>query len=150
MNGASPSRAGLWEIKPAGGEALANFLLSLEDTGLVRRIAHYLQEQGCRTALVERRHADREYFQEYLYFYSTAFRQYPPTTDRIHFFAADPDRVESLLAQPPARSVARALRYLGSVVFRPTFNRRVCTTLLRPPAKVAGRRVSAHCVTHFP
>src|SRR5689334_6270497 len=79
-------------------------------------IAHAWAQLKARTAIVETNYIDRDFRSEYSSFYSAMFRQLPPVTHRIHFFA---EPVPASFRDESQPASLAGLTYLGYVVVRP-------------------------------
>ena len=96
-----------------------------------RFLARYLQEIGARTIVVEHDYVDREYFTDYVTYYSKCFHDYPRQCKRLHFFSKDFNAklFTAWLGDPGSLELQGG--YLGFVVARPL------------PTAVIGRTVVA-------
>jgi len=87
------------------------------------KILDIIECEGGNVVVIEEQFYDKEYYDEYINFYSSLFRGYPPHTTRIHFFREEKDDETGNEQE----------FYLGNCVLRPTEALRICEALIFPP-----------------
>src|SRR5882672_3448121 len=93
----------------------------------VRYIQLYLEQLGCKSAVLETHYIDRDFIHDVAVFYSRSLRSYPNYCRRIHFFAEelDPEKWRRLVCgsvDPAEHTRATSTlqeSYLGYSVVRP-------------------------------
>lgn len=113
-----------------GVKSLRRFLYGAGDIDVpFKHIIEHVKSLGAASAVVEPNYVDRDFIDEYSYFYSKTFKRYENKCIRVHFFSAEVD--ESAVAERRLDNAA----YLGFFVLRPTDFLRVGRTILKPPIK---------------
>jgi hypothetical protein len=102
-----------------------------------RRVLRNLLDQvatQARTVVKENRYTDVDYQNEHGRYYSSLFRSYPSTANRLHFFVEPPP---ATVGDPGAAASFQGLSYRGYSVVRPVPGAPVGRTMLAPPCGLA-------------
>lgn len=116
-----------------GQDKLLALLSAGASTDCARPLLDHALQLGARYVVVEAPYTDQDYSADFVSFYASAFKTYPRTTKRVHFFADD---VSELLAYPfaqQAEAFDNGPDYLGFSVVRPLAQGPVGRTILRFP-----------------
>lgn len=96
-----------------------------------------MEKNGCTDVIVERNYIDKEYLDEFSFFYSTSFKNYDRFCTRLHFFNDNLNKEleinfnEEFTLTGSQKDVLQK-RYLGFCVIRPTEKYRVSRSIIKP------------------
>ncbi|MGD1152737.1 MAG: hypothetical protein ABR911_07690 [Syntrophales bacterium] len=96
-----------------------------------------LEKNACTDIIVERNYIDKEYLDEYSFFYSTSFKNYGRFCTRLHFFHGNIAKhlginhdQDFIFTASEKDSLQKS--YLGFCVIRPTDRNRISHTVIKP------------------
>jgi len=103
----------------------------------------YLQDINALTMIVEEQYIDKDYLEDYTYYYVRSFPYYKKTCGRLHFFktAIDEDEFDKFLKGKPSAVNAKILQnnYLGFMVVKPLPKTIIGKTCLTPYPEINRR-----------
>ena len=85
---------------------------------IFENILSLIQKKSCINVLIESHYVEKNYLEDYSYFFSKCFSQYDKFCYRLHFFSDIPSD-ESLLENLKTHSKGIESKYLGYVVIKP-------------------------------
>ena len=84
-------------------------------------LARYLERLGCKSIVVEEKYIDKNFFDDYIHFYGTCYRDYSRICQRFHFFKIA-IKIESILNLDSKFNKLLQANYLGFSIIKPIPN----------------------------
>lgn len=106
-------------------------------------LAQYLVDIHAKTAVIEEDYVDRDFVEDYAYYYSRCFAEYQKKCYRVHFFseAYNANQIKRQLLKAKVEKGSKFEKsYLGFMVLRPLKKTIIGRTCLVPYERLNGKR----------
>ncbi len=98
----------------------------------------YLSHENCQSILIEDNYISKDYIDNYQFYYSLCFDDYPKKCKRLHFLSKKftPDELSKISVGDNMLSQQLIESYLGFTVVRPISHKIIGITILKPYANI--------------